>query len=210
RNTWLVVPSESTATVFPFRSRIARTRSVPNSSKQPTCTPASRTTGAPASSCRRNGPPNHRVRSTSPAASAICLARTLSSLTYCTSVKPLPLQEFFGHVLGGHTEAGTPDQPEPRRLGWWLGRDRPGRQAEQPRRPRHRQPAQEASPRPPFSLWGTHRRPPFSHSCQARRRVGAPVLGPGGCGHAPRRRARGGPLGTCGRSAACRPGSRRA
>jgi hypothetical protein len=33
----------------------------------------------------------------------------------------LSQQEFFSDILGGHTEAGIPDQSEPRRLGWRLG-----------------------------------------------------------------------------------------
>ena len=46
--------------------------------------------------------------------------------------------------------------PEPGGLGGRLRPNPPGRQAEQPRRPRQRQPAQEASSRPAVSLLGTH------------------------------------------------------
>ena len=47
--TWCAEPSAGTPTRIPFRSRIARTRSFPNSSKQPTWIPARKTIGNPAS-----------------------------------------------------------------------------------------------------------------------------------------------------------------
>ena len=46
--------------------------------------------------------------------------------------EPLAPQEFFGHVLGGNTDAGDLDRPDICRLRWWLCAHWPGVQAEQP------------------------------------------------------------------------------
>ncbi len=40
--------------------------------------------------------------------------------------EPLAAQQLFGHILGGLTDAGNLDQPEPRRLRRRLRGDRPG------------------------------------------------------------------------------------
>jgi hypothetical protein len=89
RNTCSGARSPLTATVFPFKSGIARTRSVPTSSKQPTCSPTSATIGSPVSRDRRKGPLKFGVRSISPEAMAACCPM-LSFLTHCTSVNPSP------------------------------------------------------------------------------------------------------------------------
>ena len=35
--------------------------------------------------------------------------------------EPLAAQQFFGYILRGLTDAGNPDEPDPRRLRRWLG-----------------------------------------------------------------------------------------
>ena len=35
-------------------------------------------------------------------------------------------QQFFGYILGGLTDAGNPDEPDPRRLRRWLRGGSPG------------------------------------------------------------------------------------
>jgi hypothetical protein len=69
----------------------------------------------------------------------------------------LPVQEFFGHILSGHTDGGIPDQPDPRRLRRRLRSHRPGRQAQDPDGSCQGQPTQKAAPRPPCGVLGTHR-----------------------------------------------------
>ena len=98
-------PSSCTATVFPFRSRIARTRSVPNSSKQPTWPPARITTGSPASSRTMNGAAKCMLMSASPEARADSTPEFSSFLTYCTSVNP------SSRSSSSATYCGAPQMP---------------------------------------------------------------------------------------------------
>jgi hypothetical protein len=68
----------------------------------------------------------------------------------------IPLLEFFGHLLGGQTDAGNPGQPEPRRVGRRFRGRWPGMQAEE-RCPSHeRQPTDEVSSAPALSLSIAH------------------------------------------------------
>ena len=109
--------SSGTATVFPFRSRTARTRSVPNSSKQPMWPPAKITIGSPASS-RMTAVRNevHVDVSLARGQSYLKLADP-SFLTYCTSVKPSSRRSCSATYWGAMTEvAGGPGQPERRCL----------------------------------------------------------------------------------------------
>ena len=80
-------PNSVIATVLPFRSRIARTRSVPNSSKHPTCTPPKSVMGSPASSRMTSGATKCRETSTSPDARAFDRSARVI-LTYLMSLNP--------------------------------------------------------------------------------------------------------------------------
>jgi len=70
--------------------------------------------------------------------------------------EPLSLEKFLGNLDRSLAEGQALHHPESRRLRRRLRGHRSGRQAEQPRRACHRQPAQEASSRPAFSLLGPH------------------------------------------------------
>jgi hypothetical protein len=90
--------------------------------------------------------------------------------------EPLAPQQLLRDVVRRQTNAWDADQTDPGYLGGRLCRDWPGMQAEEPRRPRQGQPAQEASPRPVFSLLETHR-DLLSRSDRAQRDVSASVEG---------------------------------
>ena len=81
-------PTSLTATVFPFRSRIVRTRSQPKSSKQPAWTPPRITIGSPASILGTGGN-ERRLDIGGARPSAASGAQVLPGMDwYCTSVKP--------------------------------------------------------------------------------------------------------------------------
>ena len=94
-------PRPNTATVFPFRSRIVRTRSVANSSKQPTWTPARTTIGV--AGVERDDRAARRsswLMSTSPGARSPSIAGVgLRAPTYCTIGEAFGAQQVLGDVL---------------------------------------------------------------------------------------------------------------
>ena len=144
RKTCAAVPSVLTATFFPLRSRIDRTRSVPTSSKHPTCPPAKITAGSPSSSPMRFGPTKFMPRSTVPAARCF---DTVEVAFYPLHVgEPFSPQQFLGEVEGGLTRAGELDQPDPCGLWRWLRGDRSGVHAKEPCRPCERHPTKESPP----------------------------------------------------------------
>ena len=138
----LGAPSCGTATVFPFRSRMARTRSVAEQLEAADVDPRQEHERVARSSWVRAAPTKFRPRSTSPAASALWNDCAASDLDVLHLGEPLALQELFGHILGRHTDAGDLDQPEPSssqaaappRPAWGAGRGAP--------------PSLPASPRP--------------------------------------------------------------
>ena len=118
-------PSSGTATVLPFRSRMARTWSVPKSSKQPTWPPARKTTGSPASSRTRSGPTKFRTISTSPEKQGL-RGQLGFHLKVVHLGESLALQQFSSDIIGGNANGGAPHQPERRRLRRRLRGDRLG------------------------------------------------------------------------------------
>jgi len=80
-------PTACTPTFLPFKSRMLRMPSCPNSSKQPTCTPPTRVSRSPASIVKMLWGEKCREKSTSPRPSAP--GTPAGSLhTYWTSIKP--------------------------------------------------------------------------------------------------------------------------
>jgi hypothetical protein len=106
RKTCWPEPNSEMATVFPFKSRIERTRSVPNSSQQPMWTPAMQTIGSPASTRSSNGPENTRLISASPEARAFETPAPPVVGTYWTSVNPSPPRNSSARYSGAAQRAG--------------------------------------------------------------------------------------------------------
>src|SRR2546426_504854 len=132
RNAYGLGSSAGTATVLPLRSRIVRIRSVPSSSKQPTCSPARMTIGSPASTRRITGAAKCPLISASPEASA-CSTPTVPAVgVYCTWEKPsarssssaihsglrqvLGTREILSRVVSGGGSAPANSGPSPARL----------------------------------------------------------------------------------------------
>src|SRR5712692_3142925 len=86
--------------VFPLRSLMVRTRSLPNSSKHPGWTPASITVGSPASTWMRNGAAKAILMSASPALSALYTPAPPGSLRCRTSSNPSPLKSSAATYCG--------------------------------------------------------------------------------------------------------------
>src|SRR5437667_5875733 len=115
-----------------MRARIVRIRSVPSSSKQPTCSPARMTIGSPASTRRIPGAAKCPLISASPEASA-CSTPTVPVVgVYCTWEKPsarssssaihsglrqvLGTREILSRVVSGGGSAPANSGPSPARL----------------------------------------------------------------------------------------------
>src|SRR5439155_269010 len=81
-------PSPGTLTLFPLRSLIVRTRSFPNSSRQPTWSPESRTIGLPVLIRRIAAGPNAMLMSAAPEVRTSEILVPTCTCTYCTSVNP--------------------------------------------------------------------------------------------------------------------------
>jgi hypothetical protein len=79
---------------------MAWTRSVPNSSKQPTWTPASMTIGSPVSNRRITGATKLRLMWASPEARALVSSAPATVSTYCTSVNPSPCRSASATYWG--------------------------------------------------------------------------------------------------------------
>ena len=94
------------ATFFPLRSRTARTRSEPNSSKQPAWIPPRMTTGARSSRLMTRGPLKFIARSTLPVATASVNRFPVLNGTYSTSVNPSTRSRSSARYRGAMQMAG--------------------------------------------------------------------------------------------------------
>ena len=148
-------PSSGTLTVLPLRSRIARTRSVPNSSKQPTWDPGQDDDRVPRVQPDQERPT--KFRSDIDLAGGHGLRPPARRVWTILDIgEPFAWQELFSHVLRGDADpwvlepSGTVfvSGGAPRPPAW-------GARQEAPRSPRASTP-QEPPPADPSSVLSTH------------------------------------------------------
>src|SRR5438034_4712331 len=128
-----------------------RTRSVPNSSKQPGCTPPKTVMGSPASSWMTSGATKCRETSTSPDARTFDIPAVVV-LTYLMSLNPSAFSSSPTMYWGATQTPRRVIEPQSRRLGRRLRPDPRWSNSSEPGRPRQRQPADELASAPALAL----------------------------------------------------------
>src|SRR5215470_14620581 len=101
RKMWRPDVNRVTATCLSLRSRIDRTRSLPNSSKHPMWSPDRMTIGSPASRPARCRPTNPPIKSVAPVAARLMSSCPPVPCTYWTSVNPSPRSSSSSATYSG-------------------------------------------------------------------------------------------------------------